>query len=387
MRVFLIVLDSLGCGNAPDAAAFGDEGSNTLKALYNSGNLNVPTLRNLGLFNIDGNDYAPDLPVKNPAANFCRLLELSAAKDTTVGHWELAGLVSKKPFPTYPNGFPAEIIEEFEQKTGYKTILNKPYSGTQAISEYGLEHVKTGKLIVYTSADSVFQIAAHEDIVPIEELYRICKIARSILTGKHSVGRVIARPFIGEYPNYTRTANRHDFSLAPPSDTMLDVLKAKGYDVISVGKIVDIFASKGITEFVRTTSNFDGMEKTINLADRDFCGLCFVNLVDFDAKYGHRNDVSGYTNALNEFDVQLATLLTKLKQDDALILTADHGCDPSTPSTDHSREMVPMLYYSPSEKGGVNYGTLTFNTVAGTVLNLFGLSNAMPNVKDICKTY
>ena len=376
MRVYAIILDSLGCGNAPDAALFGDEGSNTIKALYDTGRLKVPELCRLGLFNIDGMDYAPELRCKNPVGSFCRLTEKSGAKDTTVGHWELAGLVTEKPFPVFPDGFPEEVISEFERQTGYGTLLNKPYSGTDAIRDYGEEHVRTGKLIVYTSADSVFQIAAHEDVVPVEKLYEICRIARGILKGKYGVGRVIARPFVGNYPDYKRTANRHDFSLEPPSDTCLDILKAKGRDVISVGKIVDIFAGRGITEYYRTTSNAMGMEKTIELADKDFDGLCFVNLVDFDSMYGHRNDVQGYTDALNEFDTYLQKLLPKLRSGDLLMLSADHGCDPITPSTDHSRERVPLIMYSPDMNGGINYGTRdTFADFAATILAYLGVEN------------
>ena len=351
-RVFLIVLDSLGIGEMPDAYKWNDEGSNTLAAIRNNANFNCPTLEKLGLFNIDGVGGG----VENPIGSFARMTEVSNGKDTTVGHWEIAGLVSNSPFPTYPDGFPQEVIEEFEKLTGRKVLCNRTYSGTEVIKDYGEEHVKTGSLIVYTSADSVFQIAAHEDIVPIEELYSICKTARKILKGKHSVGRVIARPFAGEYP-FARTQNRHDFSLAPKNDTLLDLLKENGYKVISVGKISDIFAGKGISESFYTKNNLDGMITTQKIAKSGFEGLCFVNLVDFDSTYGHRNDVDGYAKALTEFDKELEKLLPLLCDEDIVIVTADHGCDPSTPSTDHSREYTPMIIFGNKICSGINLGT------------------------------
>lgn len=374
MRVFLIVLDSFGVGNAPDAAAFGDEGSNTFKACYNFGKLNIPNMKKLGLFNIDGVDFGER--EKEPLGAYARLVEESAGKDTTIGHWEIAGIISEKPLPVFPNGFPDEIIKEFERRTGRKTLCNKPYSGTEVIKDYGEEHMKTGALIVYTSADSVFQVAANENVVPVKKLYEYCEIARDILKGDYAVGRVIARPFVGTSPeNFARTSNRHDFSLLPPSKTMLDILKDNGKDVLSVGKIIDIFAGQGITKFIRTVSNADGMIKTAEFQKKDFDGLCFVNLVDFDMKYGHRNDVAGYTNALNEFDVALGDFMKNMREDDVLMLTADHGCDPSTPSTDHSRECVPLVIFGNNVKSG-NLGTRKgFTCIAKTILSMFNLKN------------
>ena len=375
-RIFLIVLDSFGVGELPDAADFGDEGSNTLRALQNTGKLNCPNLRDLGLFNIENCAYGEFSAVPSPLASFGRMREASCGKDTTTGHWEIAGLVSKQPLPTYPHGFPQEIIDEFAKKCGRGVLCNKPYSGTEVIKDYGEEHLKTGKLIVYTSADTVFQIAAHESIVPLPELYRCCEIAREMLKGEHGVGRVIARPFGGEYP-FKRLPGRHDYSLLPPSETMLDKLKARGYDTISVGKINDIFASRGISSSTPTSNNSEGMDVTLSWADKDFCGLCFVNLVDFDMVYGHRNDSEGYTNAINEFDVRLGELLAKLRDEDMLIITADHGCDPSTPSTDHSREYVPLLILDGEEynKGnalGSPLGTLpSFTFISELVLDNF----------------
>ena len=343
-RVFLIVLDSFGIGEMPDAADFGDEGSNTLRACFNTGKLKVPNMRKLGLFNLDGVDYGEPYDLGGSTGSFARLSELSKGKDTTTGHWEMMGIVSEKPFPTYPDGFPPEIISEFERKTGIDVLCNKPYSGTQVIADYGEEHLKTGDLIVYTSADSVFQIAAHEDIVPVDELYRYCEIARAMLTGEHAVGRVIARPFTGTHP-FTRTPRRHDFSLKPTKRTVLDEICDMGLTCYGVGKINDIFAGVGLNGFVRTESNADGMKKTAEFAEQDWEGLCFVNLVDFDMLYGHRNDVMGYTNALNEFDAWLGEFLNTRWRGDVVLITGDHGCDPTTPSTDHSREYVPLLKY------------------------------------------
>lgn len=344
-RVFLIVLDSVGIGEMPDAKEYGDEGSNTLKACFDTGKLDVPNMRKLGLFNITGNEYGGS--VEAPTARFARMKELSKGKDTTTGHWEMMGIVSEKPFPTYPNGFPDDVIAEFEEKTGRRIICNKTYSGTEVIKDYGKEHLETGALIVYTSADSVFQIAAHEELVPVDELYRYCEIAREILVGEHGVGRVIARPFIGEYP-FTRTKNRHDFSLKPTEKTYLDIISEYGCTCYGIGKINDIFAGVGLNGYVRTADNADGMKKTEEFAKQDWEGFCFVNLVDFDSAYGHRNDVQGYTNALNEFDKWLGGFLPKLRDDDVLMITADHGCDPATPSTDHSREYTPLLVYGKS---------------------------------------
>ena len=372
-RVFLIVLDSCGCGEMPDSAEFGDAGSNTLRACTASSRLDIPTLSKMGIFNIDSVDCGT--PVPAPTAAYGRMAEKSRGKDTTIGHWELAGLISPHPLPTFPDGFPADFIQAFEEKTGRKVLCNKPYSGTEVIRDYGREQKETGGLICYTSADSVFQIAANEADIPPEELYRICEIAREMLTGPElGVGRVIARPYTGEYPNYVRTSNRHDFSLLPPAPTLLDELKQAGLATIGVGKIYDIFAGQGITEMVRNKSNADGMEHTLHYAAQDFEGLCFVNLVDFDMLYGHRNDVDGYAAALTEFDGQLRELLPMLKEDDLLFITADHGCDPSAPSTDHSREHVPLLAYGAKMKAGYNLGTRsTYADLAATVAEYFGV--------------
>ena len=373
-RVFLIVLDSFGIGEMPDAENYGDKGSNTLGTVAKSPEFSMPNMEKLGLFNIDG--VTAKTPYAAPEGVFARMTEQSAGKDTTTGHWEIAGLISKKPMPTFPNGFPQEMLDEFSKAVGRKVLCNKPYSGTQVIQDYGDEHRKTGALIVYTSADSVFQIAAHEEVVPVEELYRDCEIARQMLQGNLGVGRVIARPFVGTSSgNYTRTSRRHDFSLEPPQDTMLDVLKEAEYDVIGVGKINDIFAGKGITEFVRTQDNADGIEKTMEYMERDFNGLCFVNLVDFDMLYGHRNDVPGYAKALTYFDQQLPKILSALEPEDVLMITADHGCDPGTPSTDHSREYTPFVMYGKNLPHGKNMGTRgSFSDIGATVLDYFGLS-------------
>ena len=375
-RVFLIVADSFGIGGAPDADKFGDSGSNTLAAVLSFSNESYPNLAKLGLLAIDGESDPRIIAYKeaqaaipSPIGSYARVREISAGKDSTIGHWEIAGIISDKAQPTYPDGFPADVITALEEATGREFLCNKPYSGTDVIRDYGEEHMKTGKLILYTSADSVLQIAAHEQIVPLEELYDICAKARSVMSGEHAVGRVIARPFVGEPGNFTRTANRHDFSLSAPSSTMLDLLKAEGFDVISVGKIYDLFAGKGLTESNPTKGNTDGINKTIEIIDRDFNGLCFVNLVDFDMKYGHRNDIKGYATAMHEFDDALGTILSKLREDVLLIVTADHGCDPSTPSTDHSRECVPLLIYGDGYRVPCNMGELTgFNNIAGIVL-------------------
>lgn len=371
-RVFLIVLDSFGIGEMPDAEKYGDKGSNTLRSCTTSNELNIPYMTSLGLFNIDGVDCKEG--VENPKASFARMTEKSRGKDTTIGHWEIAGIQSDMPLPTFPNGFPDEIINKFKELTGREVLCNRPYSGTKVIEDFGRESIEKNALIVYTSADSVFQIAAHEDVISLEELYDCCRKARKILKGKYAVGRVIARPFIGEYPNFKRTSNRHDFSLLPPKDTMLDILKANNFEVIAVGKINDIFAGKGISKAIRTCGNKDGMEKTLSIAEEDFEGLCFVNLVDFDMLYGHRNDVNGYAKALSEFDVQLSKLVRKLKKEDVVIITADHGCDPLTESTDHSREYTPMLILGDKIKNGVNLGTRqSFADISATILEYFGL--------------
>ena len=369
-RVFLIVLDSMGIGEMPDANEWNDEGSNTLGSIRNHPAFNCPNLEKLGLFAIDGvgGNNA------EPMGAYARMFEASKGKDTTIGHWEIAGVYSPKAFPTYPNGFPKEVVSEFTKRIGKEIICNMPYSGTDVIRDFGEEHLKTGKLIVYTSADSVFQIAAHEDIVPVETLYEYCHIAREILQGEHAVGRVIARPFVGEHP-FKRSPKRHDYSLLPPEKTMPSVLKANGFDTISVGKIFDIFAGQGFTESNPTVSNSDGMDKTISIMDRDFSGLCFVNLVDFDMVYGHRNDIEGYAKAMTEFDIRLGEVIAKLRDDDLLIITADHGCDPKTPSTDHSREYTPMLAFGKNIKS-VNLGVRqSFADIGKTALEWLGVND------------
>ena len=338
-RVFLIVLDSLGIGAAPDAHAFGDAGTHTLRSVSKSPNFHIPNLIKAGLGNIPGLDFLGKTDA--PTASVARLRELSRGKDTTIGHWELAGVVSEHPMPTYPEGFPEDVLQAFSDATGRGVLCNRPYSGTEVIRDYGKEHLETGKLIVYTSADSVFQIAAHVDKVPLEELYDCCRKARAILQGVHGVGRVIARPFAGDWP-YVRTADRHDYSLVPPC-TMLNAIEDAGKTVIGVGKISDIFAGSGVTESFPTKGNTHGLSVTMELAERDFEGLCFVNLVDFDMLYGHRNDPDGYAAALAEFDAWLPEFLEKLGPEDAVLLTADHGCDPGDASTDHSREPFHVL--------------------------------------------
>ena len=373
-RVFIIVLDSLGIGAEPDAADFGDVGANTLRSVSAGKGFAIPHLLEAGMGNLDGVDYLPR--TDKPTAALARLRERSRGKDTTIGHWELAGVVSPTPLPTYPNGFPAEVLDAFTQATGRGVLCNKPYSGTEVIKDYGEEHLKTGKLIVYTSADSVFQIAAHESLVPPEQLYEYCRAARKILQGKHGVGRVIARPFEGEWP-FRRTTNRHDFSLIPPR-TMLNAISEQGQAAIGVGKINDIFAGSGVTESIPTRGNTDGLAKTLALADRDFQGLCFVNLVDFDMLYGHRQDPDGYAAALAEFDRWLPDFLAKLGPEDVVFITADHGCDPSDQSTDHTREYVPLLALGQGIQP-VNLGTRsTFADLAATVCELLGVAYETP---------
>lgn len=371
-RVFLIVLDSFGIGEMEDAEVYGDKGTNTLKSVSASPAFAMPNMGALGLFNLDGVTCGER--TDSPTARIARMKEASKGKDTTIGHWEIAGILSKKPLPTYPEGFPKEVLDAFSRATGRGVLCNKPYSGTEVIQAYGGEHVRTGDLIVYTSADSVFQIAAHEDVVPVETLYEYCSLAREILQGEHGVGRVIARPFIGTSGNYTRTPRRHDYSLLPPAVTMLDQLKEAGKDVISVGKIKDIFAGKGITEAIYTKGNEEGIEQTLAYLEKDFEGLCFVNLVDYDMLYGHRNDVDGYARALAYFDGKLPEILGRLKEEDILMITADHGCDPGYKvSTDHSREHTPFLMYGRPVTPG-NLGTReTFADIGATVLNYFGI--------------
>ena len=367
-RVFVIVLDSFGIGEAPDAASFNDVGANTLAGVNKTGILNIPNMTAMGLGTIDGVQCLekPDAPT----ATVARLKELSMGKDTTTGHWEMAGIISEAPMPTFPSGFPKELMDAFEKAVGRKTLCNLPYSGTDVIRDYGKQHVESGDLIIYTSADSVFQIAAHEDVVSVEELYDICRTAREMLKGEYGVGRVIARPFVGTYPDYKRSENRKDFSLVPPKDTMLNNLSKEGFDVIGVGKIGDIFAMSGITETHPTHNNTEGMAKALEIIKKDFNGLCFVNLVDFDMKYGHRQDAIGYAEALNAFDAWLSEALPLLNDDDVLIVTADHGCDPTDNSTDHTREYVPFLMYGkniPAE----NLGTIDgFDHISRTVCDL-----------------
>ena len=376
-RVFLIVLDSCGIGAMPDAKRFGDGDVNTLASCAGSAHLQIPNLIRAGLGNIDGVTCLPK--AEYPTGAVARLAESSMGKDTTIGHWEIAGIVSEEPLPTYPEGFPEEIMEPFRQAVGRGTLANAPWSGTAVIERYGEEHLRTGDLIVYTSADSVFQIAAHEDVVPPEKLYEYCRIARKLLKGKHGVGRVIARPFVGTPGNFTRTANRHDFSLEPPKETLLDELQKAGLSTIGVGKIYDIFAGRGISEHVYNKSNADGMQHTANYAKQDFTGLCFVNLVDFDMQFGHRRDVDGYAKALSQFDAWLGAFLPTLGEEDLVMITADHGCDPAyTATTDHTREYVPLLILGKRVKP-VNLGTrASFADIAATIAEIFGVTLNTP---------
>ena len=372
-RVFLFVLDSCGAGAMPDSESFGDIGVNTLRSCASSPKLNIPNMVSCGLGNIDGLDFLGT--VNAPVGAYGKLAESSMGKDTTIGHWEIAGIISPNPLPTYPDGFPEEILEPFKQATGRGILANCPMSGTEVITKFGEEHVKTGDLIVYTSADSVFQIAAHEEVVPIDKLYEYCHIARKLLQGKHGMGRVIARPFVGDAVNgFKRTSNRHDYSLEPPKDTLLDVIKANGLDSIAVGKIYDIFAGKGTTEHVYNTSNANGLEHAMHYADQDFHGLCFINLVDFDMVYGHRRDIDGYALALNEFDQWLPKFMEKLGDEDLVMITADHGCDPAyTATTDHTREYIPLLVLGKKVKP-VNLGIRTgFDRIAATIAEVLGV--------------
>lgn len=375
-RVFLIVLDSVGIGELPDCREYGDHDVNTIKSAASSEYFSMPNMKKMGLFNIDGIDWADG--VSEHTAAIARMKEASKGKDTTIGHWEISGYISESPLPTYPDGFPDEVLDAFKEKTGRGVLCNKPYSGTVVINEYGDEHVKTGNLIVYTSADSVFQIAAHEDIVPVEQLYEYCRIAREILKGKHGVGRVIARPFEGTSGNYTRTTRRHDFSLDCPGTTCLDEIVKAGKDVLAVGKIKDIFAGRSITDFVYTSGNEDGINKTLEYMDRDFEGLCFINLVDYDMLYGHRRDIEGYAKALTYFDERLPEILGKMRDDDVLMITADHGCDPAfKESTDHTREHTPYIIYGKNIKP-INYGTRdTYADIGATVLNYLGIEGGI----------
>lgn len=375
-RVFVIVLDSVGIGHAPDAADFGDHGANTMKRISTSDKFNIPTLISLGLGSIDGVDYLPK--ANSPLATVARLREESRGKDTTTGHWEMMGIISERAMPTYPDGFPAEILDEFSRRTGRGILCNKPYSGTDVIRDYGKAHCDSGDLIVYTSADSVFQIAAHEELVPPEKLYEYCRIAREILQGEHAVGRVIARPFVGDEGNYKRTENRHDFSLTPPRKTAMDLIGDAGLDVISIGKIYDIFSGAGIKQSLPTHNNREGMQTLLEVQKTDFNGLCFANLVDFDMLYGHRQNIDGYAEALTEFDSWLPKFLAGMQDDDVLMITADHGCDPGDESTDHTREQVPLIIYAknlPSK----NLGTISgFATIGKTAAALLGVEVDLP---------
>lgn len=378
-RVFLIVLDSFGIGGMEDAASYGDVNVNTLRTVSSSPHFHMPHMGRLGLFRIDGVETAAaEAEEEAPIGAYARMTEASKGKDTTIGHWEIAGVCSPKPLPTYPEGFPKEVLDAFRAETGRGVLCNLPYSGTAVIQEYGNAHMDSGDLIVYTSADSVFQIAAHEDVVSPERLYEYCRMAREILQGEHGVGRVIARPFTGPYGGpYTRTVRRHDFSILPPAVTMLDQLSEQGRTVAAVGKIQDIFAGKGITEAVYTGGNEEGIERTLEYLDKDFEGLCFVNLVDYDMLYGHRRDVDGYAKALSYFDDRLPELLGKMREEDILMITADHGCDPGyKATTDHTREYTPFLMYGRTVTPG-NLGTRkTFADIGATVLQYFGIKPA-----------
>ena len=391
-RVAIIVLDSVGIGELPDAAKYGDEGSNTLVNIKKEyPEFSVPNMAELGLGNIEGEDICLLGKTDSPKCCYAKMSEASNGKDTTTGHWEISGIVTENPFPTFTEtGFPKEVMDKFEKAIGRKTLGNISASGTAIINELGDEHVKTGYPIIYTSADSVFQIACHEDVIPVDELYKMCETAREILVGDYAVARVIARPFIGNgNGNYTRTERRKDFSLAPTSETILDMLKAEGKSVVAIGKIEDIFEHRGMTVTDHTTNNHDGIEKTIEYLKKDFEGLLFTNLVDTDMIYGHRNDVKGYAEAVMYFDSKLPEIKSAMKDDDILIITADHGCDPTTPSTDHSREFVPLLVYGKNIKEGVNLGVRKqFSDIAATVAEYLGINKtfgAESFLKDVIK--
>ncbi|MDW7667604.1 MAG: phosphopentomutase [Bacillota bacterium] len=385
-RAVIIVLDSVGVGEAPDADVYGDEGSNTLLHVYQENdNFKLPNLEKIGITHIDGLEEIKNKEI-TPTGTYGRLEELSKGKDTTTGHWEISGLLLENPFPTYPDGFPKEVIDEFEKRTNRKTLGNKAASGTVIIEELGKKHIETGALIVYTSADSVFQIAAHEDVLSHEELYEVCEIARDILQGEHGVGRVIARPFVGEPGSFTRTDKRKDFSLEPISKTLLDYLKEDSKDVVAIGKIEDIFAGRGMTKAIHTKNNMDGIETTLKELNEDTEGLIFTNLVEFDMIYGHRNDFVGYGNALKEFDLKLPEIIENLKDDDLLIITADHGCDPTTKSTDHSREYVPIIFYGKGIKENNNLDTVkSFGSIAKTILDNFNIENDLNGESQLDK--
>jgi phosphopentomutase len=372
-RVILIILDSCGIGELLDAKLYGDEGSNTIVNTAKAvGGLRLPNLQELGLGNIDTILGVGSNPIAQ--ANFGKMAETSPGKDSTTGHWEMMGLILQKPFPVYPHGFPQEIIQPFEKAIGREILGNKPASGTEIIKELGEEHIKSGKPIVYTSADSVFQIAAHEEIISIDKLYEMCAIARKILQGEHGVARVIARPFIGKPDSFKRTERRKDFSLPPTGETILDILKRSGIPVIGIGKIEDLFAGQGLSQSIHTKNNSDGMDKLAEAMKTFKTGLIFINLVDFDMLWGHRNDSSGFAAGLEEFDRRLSEFMDPLVSEDVLIITADHGCDPTTPSTDHSREYVPLLVYGRSIKSNMNLGIRgSFSDVGATIAEIFGV--------------
>lgn len=371
-RVILIVLDSAGIGALPDAAIYGDEGSNTLGHIYNTvANFKLENMERLGLGNIDGVHYIGKFPV--PEGSYGKLAEASAGKDTTTGHWEIAGIITEKPFPTFPNGFPRALVEAFTRATGRKVLCNMPMSGTEVIKKYGMEHIRSGSPIVYTSADSVLQIAAHENIISCDTLYEICRTAREI-ANEYQILRVIARPFIGDSPdNFTRTPNRRDFSIPPQENNMLVNIASAGLPVSAIGKIEDIYAGRGVTASIHTISNADGIAKICDFMQNTQTGLIFANLVDFDMLYGHRNDITGYAEALRAFDAALPGILSEMKQDDILMITADHGCDPTTASTDHSREYIPLLIYG-SNISSVNIGIRnTFSDIGATICDYLGV--------------
>lgn len=385
-RAVIIVCDSLGIGEMPDAAEYGDAGSDTLLHILESRELNLPNLRKLGLCNIRA---LPIPPTDNPVGCYGKAALASRGKDTTTGHWEMAGIITRTPFPTYPNGFPAEIIEAFERATGRKVLGNKPASGTEIIAELGEEHMKTGSPIVYTSADSVFQIAAHEDVIPVPELYRICEIAREIMRGEHEVSRIIARPFVGTPGKFVRTPNRHDYAIEPPQGTLLDVLYEAGLDTVCIGKISSIYCDRGVTQEIKGKNNSELMDRTVDAIRADSNGIIFTNLVDFDMLYGHRNDVAGYASALEEFDGRLSEVFDSMREDDLLVISADHGCDPADISTDHTREYVPLITYGKRAYRGVDLGLRhSLADIGQTIAENFGLKlqSGESFLSQICET-
>lgn len=387
-RIIWIILDSVGVGELPDAEKFGDVGSHTFDNTVNETGVKLPNLSKLGMGNIEGVHSLGK--TEFPIGNYGRCAEISLGKDTTVGHWEMAGVSSPNAFPTYPNGFPQEIMDQFSKLTGRGYLANKPSSGTKILEELGAQHMETGKLIIYTSGDSVFQIAAHEDIVPVEELYTYCEMARKLLQGEHGVARIIARPFIGKPGNFQRTANRRDYSLSPPKKTVLDKLKLNGHAVIGVGKIEDIFNKQGITEALHTKDNMHGVDVTLDYMLSTSKGLIFTNLVEFDSAWGHRNDVKGYAKGLEDFDLRIPEILNTMTDEDLLIINADHGCDPTTESTDHSREYIPLLVYGKTIKSGINLGTRkTFADIGQTIAEALGieaLEEGISFMKEITKS-